>query len=101
MSPQPDVGQSQAVAEASNYGSRSPQPVLEAVGLSRSFGPIGGGGLLQGEDARWRRHRGHPRPADLIDAMRVNAFNEGIKGTKIKVIDSQFGDWSRDNPLFG
>jgi len=37
--------------------------------------------------------RGLPIP---IDAMRVDAFNEGIKGTKIKVIDSQFGDWSRD-----
>ena len=29
--------------------------------------------------------------------MRVNAFNDGIKGTKIKVIDSQFGNWSRDD----
>jgi ribose transport system substrate-binding protein len=37
--------------------------------------------------------RGLPIP---IDAMRVDAFNEGIKGTKIKVIDSQFGNWSRD-----
>ena len=37
--------------------------------------------------------RGLPIP---IDEQRVNAFNEGIKGTKIKVIDSQFGDWSRD-----
>src|SRR5208283_5311520 len=32
-----------------------------------------------------------------IDAMRVDAFNAGIKGTKIKVIDSQFGNWSRDD----
>jgi ribose transport system substrate-binding protein len=38
--------------------------------------------------------RGLPIP---IDAMRVDAFNEGIKGTKIKVIDSQFGNWSRDD----
>ncbi len=38
--------------------------------------------------------RGLPIP---IDEMRVNAFNEGIKGTKISVIDSQFGNWSRDD----
>jgi ribose transport system substrate-binding protein len=38
--------------------------------------------------------RGLPIP---IDAMRVDAFNEGIKGTNIKVIDSQFGNWSRDD----
>jgi ribose transport system substrate-binding protein len=33
----------------------------------------------------------------VIDEQRVNAFNEGIKGTDIKVIDSQFGNWSRDD----
>jgi len=38
--------------------------------------------------------RGLPIP---IDAMRVDAFNAGIKGTPIKVIDSQFGNWSRDD----
>ena len=38
--------------------------------------------------------RGLPIP---IDAMRVDAFNDGIKGTTIKVIDSQFGNWSRDD----
>jgi ribose transport system substrate-binding protein len=38
--------------------------------------------------------RGLPIP---IDEARVNAFNEGIKGTDIKVIDSQFGNWSRDD----
>ncbi len=38
--------------------------------------------------------RGLPIP---IDEIRVNAFNEGIKGTDIKVIDSQFGNWSRDD----
>ena len=38
--------------------------------------------------------RGLPIP---IDEQRVNAFNEGIKGTDIKVIDSQFGNWSRDD----
>jgi ribose transport system substrate-binding protein len=38
--------------------------------------------------------RGLPIP---IDEQRVNAFNEGIKGTNIKVIDSQFGNWSRDD----
>jgi ribose transport system substrate-binding protein len=36
--------------------------------------------------------RGLPIP---IDEIRDNAFNEGIKGTDIKVIDSQFGNWSR------
>src|SRR5271166_2294245 len=40
MSPQPDAGQSQAVAEELKNTSLSTQPVLEAVGLSRSFGPI-------------------------------------------------------------
>jgi len=38
--------------------------------------------------------RGLPIP---IDAMRVDAFNAGIKGTKINVLDSQFGNWSRDD----
>jgi ribose transport system substrate-binding protein len=38
--------------------------------------------------------RGLPIP---IDEIRVNAFNEGIKGTDIKVIDSQYGNWSRDD----
>jgi ribose transport system substrate-binding protein len=38
--------------------------------------------------------RGLPIP---IDAMRVDAFNAGIKGTPIKVVDSQFGNWSRDD----
>jgi len=38
--------------------------------------------------------RGLPIP---IDEQRVNAFNEGIKGTDIKVLDSQFGNWSRDD----
>ena len=38
--------------------------------------------------------RGLPIP---IDEQRVNAFKEGIKGTNIKVIDSQFGNWSRDD----
>jgi len=33
----------------------------------------------------------------VIDEQRVNAFNDGIKGTNIKVIDSQFGNWSRDD----
>ena len=32
-----------------------------------------------------------------INEQRVNAFNEGIKGTDIKVLDSQFGNWSRDD----
>ena len=38
--------------------------------------------------------RGLPIP---IDEARVNAFNEAIKGSDIKVIDSQFGNWSRDD----
>jgi ribose transport system substrate-binding protein len=38
--------------------------------------------------------RGLPIP---IDEQRVNAFNEGIKGSDIKVLDSQFGNWSRDD----
>jgi ribose transport system substrate-binding protein len=38
--------------------------------------------------------RGLPIP---IDKIRVDGFNEGIKGTKINVIDSQFGNWSRDD----
>ena len=38
--------------------------------------------------------RGLPIP---IDEQRVNAFNEGIKGSGIKVLDSQFGNWSRDD----
>ena len=38
--------------------------------------------------------RGLPIP---IDKMRVDAFNDVIKGTKINVIDSQFGNWSRDD----
>jgi ribose transport system substrate-binding protein len=38
--------------------------------------------------------RGLPIP---IDKMRVDAFNDGIKGAKINVIDSQFGNWSRDD----
>ena len=38
--------------------------------------------------------RGLPIP---IDEQRVNAFNEAIKGSDIKVIDSQFGNWSRDD----
>jgi ribose transport system substrate-binding protein len=38
--------------------------------------------------------RGLPIP---IDEARVNAFNEGLKGSDIKVIDSQFGNWSRDD----
>jgi ribose transport system substrate-binding protein len=33
----------------------------------------------------------------VIDEQRVNAFNEGLKGSEIKVIDSQFGNWSRDD----
>ena len=40
MAPQPGTGQSQAVAEESNHSSLSRKTVLEAVGLSRSFGPI-------------------------------------------------------------
>lgn len=38
--------------------------------------------------------RGLPIP---IDEQRVNAFNEVIKGSEIKVLDSQFGNWSRDD----
>ena len=38
--------------------------------------------------------RGLPIP---IDAARYNAFKDGIKGTEIKVLDSQFGNWSRDD----
>jgi len=38
--------------------------------------------------------RGLPIP---IDEQRVNAFLEGIKGTDIKVLDTQFGNWSRDD----
>jgi ribose transport system substrate-binding protein len=38
--------------------------------------------------------RGLPIP---IDEARVNVFNEAIKGSDIKVIDSQFGNWSRDD----
>ena len=32
-----------------------------------------------------------------INEQRVNAFKEGIKGTDIKILDSQFGNWSRDD----
>jgi ribose transport system substrate-binding protein len=32
-----------------------------------------------------------------INEQRVNAFKEGIKDTQIKVLDSQFGNWSRDD----
>jgi ribose transport system substrate-binding protein len=38
--------------------------------------------------------RGLPIP---IDAARYDAFMAGIKGTNIKVLDSQFGNWSRDD----
>jgi len=38
--------------------------------------------------------RGLPIP---IDEARYNAFMAGIKGTDIKAIDSQFGNWSRDD----
>ena len=38
--------------------------------------------------------RGLPIP---IDEARYNAFMGGIKGTDIKVLDSQFGNWSRDD----
>ncbi|MFZ1965061.1 MAG: substrate-binding domain-containing protein [Roseiarcus sp.] len=38
--------------------------------------------------------RGLPIP---IDEARYNAFMDGIKGTDIKVLDSQFGNWSRDD----
>ena len=40
MTPQPGAGQSQAVAEELKNTSLSTKPVLEAVALSRSFGPI-------------------------------------------------------------
>lgn len=33
----------------------------------------------------------------VIDEQRVNAFNEGLKGSEVKVLDSQFGNWSRDD----
>ena len=33
----------------------------------------------------------------VIDEQRVNAFNEAIKGSGINVLDSQFGNWSRDD----
>lgn len=38
--------------------------------------------------------RGAPIP---IDAQRVDAFMAGIEGTKIKVLDSQFANWNRDD----
>lgn len=38
--------------------------------------------------------RGLPIP---IDEARFNAFNNGLKGSDIKVIDSQYGNWSRDD----
>jgi ribose transport system substrate-binding protein len=38
--------------------------------------------------------RGLPIP---IDEARFNAFQAGIKGTDIKVLDSQYGNWSRDD----
>jgi ribose transport system substrate-binding protein len=38
--------------------------------------------------------RGLPIP---IDEIRVNAFKDAIKGTDIKVLDSQYGNWSRDD----
>ncbi len=38
--------------------------------------------------------RGLPIP---IDEARYNAFMDGIKGTDIKVLDSQYGNWSRDD----
>jgi ribose transport system substrate-binding protein len=38
--------------------------------------------------------RGLPIP---IDAARYDAFMAGIKGSDIKVLDSQFGNWSRDD----
>jgi len=38
--------------------------------------------------------RGLPIP---IDEARYNAFIAGIKGTDIKVLDSQYGNWSRDD----
>jgi ribose transport system substrate-binding protein len=38
--------------------------------------------------------RGLPIP---IDKQRVDAFMEGIQGTKINVLDSQFANWNRDD----
>lgn len=38
--------------------------------------------------------RGLPIP---IDKQRVDAFMSGIEGTKIKVLDSQFANWNRDD----
>lgn len=38
--------------------------------------------------------RGAPIP---IDAQRVDAFMAGIEGTNIKVLDSQFANWNRDD----
>ena len=38
--------------------------------------------------------RGLPIP---IDEARYNAFMGGLKGTDIKVLDSQYGNWSRDD----
>jgi ribose transport system substrate-binding protein len=38
--------------------------------------------------------RGLPIP---IDKQRVDAFMDGIKGTKINVLDSQFANWNRDD----
>jgi len=38
--------------------------------------------------------RGLPIP---IDKQRVDAFNAGIAGTSIKVLDSQFANWNRDD----
>ena len=38
--------------------------------------------------------RGLPIP---IDKQRVDAFMDGIKDTKIKVLDSQFANWNRDD----
>lgn len=38
--------------------------------------------------------RGAPIP---IDAQRVDAFTKGIEGTKIKVLDTQFANWNRDD----
>ena len=38
--------------------------------------------------------RGLPIP---IDEARYNAFIGGLKGTDIKVLDSQYGNWSRDD----
>jgi ribose transport system substrate-binding protein len=32
-----------------------------------------------------------------INEQRVNAFKDGIKDTQIKILDSQFGNWSRDD----